>query len=243
MLRLYTFNISHFSEKARWALDFEGIPYEEKVLLPGPHQFLTRRKAKRSHVPLLEHDGVVVQGSSAILDYIAEKLGGKKLRVRAEAARERAKALEAELDLAFGLGVQRVLYSAMLDERKAVTELWSAGGPRWARAFYAVAYPGVSAVVKRMYKTHDPEAVEQAKQRFLRAVDTLDAMLEAQPYLGGDAPDRLDVAAAALFAPVCRPKEHRVVWPEVPAELADFEAALRDRPTWRHVLRMYREHR
>ena len=27
MPKLYTFNISHFSEKARWTLDYEGIPY------------------------------------------------------------------------------------------------------------------------------------------------------------------------------------------------------------------------
>ncbi len=52
MLRLYTFNVSHFSEKARWALDYEGISYEERVLLPGPHQFLTRRIAPRTHVPV-----------------------------------------------------------------------------------------------------------------------------------------------------------------------------------------------
>ena len=48
MLKLYTFNISHFSEKARWALDYEGIPYEERVLLPGPHQLVTRRVAQRT---------------------------------------------------------------------------------------------------------------------------------------------------------------------------------------------------
>jgi len=47
MLKLYTFNISHFSEKARWALDYEGIAYEERVLLPGPHQLVTRRIARR----------------------------------------------------------------------------------------------------------------------------------------------------------------------------------------------------
>ena len=37
MRRLYTFRISHFSEKARWALDLQGLPYEESTLLPGPH--------------------------------------------------------------------------------------------------------------------------------------------------------------------------------------------------------------
>ena len=32
-------------------------------------------------------------------------------------------------------------------------------------------------------------------------------------------------------------------WPAMPAELADLEASLRGRPTWDHVLRMYRDHR
>ena len=35
MLKLYTFNISHFAEKARWALDYEGIPYEERCCCPA----------------------------------------------------------------------------------------------------------------------------------------------------------------------------------------------------------------
>ena len=48
MLKLYTFNLSHFSEKARWALDYEGISYEERMLLPGPHQLVTRRMAPRT---------------------------------------------------------------------------------------------------------------------------------------------------------------------------------------------------
>ena len=68
MLTLFTFNISHFAEKARWALDYEGIRYEERVLLPGPHQLVTRRVAPRSHVPVLVHDTGCVPGSGAIID-------------------------------------------------------------------------------------------------------------------------------------------------------------------------------
>ena len=41
----------------------------------------------------------------------------------------------------------------------------------------------------------------------------------------------------------CRPPEHRMRWPELPAALADFEAQMNGRPTWNHALRMYREHR
>src|SRR5690349_10387516 len=108
MIRLYTFNLSHFSEKARWALDYEGIAYEEKILLPGPHQLTTRRIAKKTEVPILEHDGKHVQGSGAILDYIADQLGGTKLTPRSAEERARSLALEQEADQAFGRGVQRV---------------------------------------------------------------------------------------------------------------------------------------
>ena len=122
-------------------------------------------------------------------------------------------------------------------------DLWSFGGPFWARGFYAVAFPAIASAVKRMYKTTDVEGVAKAKQRFVTTFDELDAVLVKQPYLGGAAPDRTDITLAALLAPVCRVPEHRMKWPATPRELADLEASLRGRPTWNHVSRMYRDHR
>jgi glutathione S-transferase len=243
MLRLYTFNISHFSEKARWALDYEGIPYEEKVLLPGPHQLVTRRIAPRTHVPVLEHDGQFVQGSSAIIDYVADRLGGTRLTASDPVERARASELETTLDQVFGRGAQQVLYSALLKDRRTVIDLWSFGGPFWARGFYAIAFPAVAAAVRRMYKTADSEGVGRAKQRFVTTFDELDAVLAKRPYLGGETPNRSDITLAALLAPVCRVPEHRMQWPAMPSELADLVASLGGRPTWNHVLRMYRDHR
>jgi glutathione S-transferase len=130
-----------------------------------------------------------------------------------------------------------------LKDRRTVVDLWSSGGPFWARGFYAVAYPTVAAAVKRMYKTTDAEGVAKAENRFLATFDELDVVLVRQPYLGGDAPGRSDITLAALLAPVCRVPEHRVQWPAMPPELADLEASLSGRPTWNHVLRMYRDHR
>ena len=243
MVKLYTFNLSHFSEKARWALDFEGISYVERILLPGPHQLVTRRIAPRTHVPVLEHDGQYVQGSDAIIDYIADRLGGTKLTAIDPTDRAKALTLENALDQAFGRGVQQVFYSAFLKDRRTVIDLWSFGGPFWARGFYAVAFPAIASAVKRMYKTTDVEGVAKAKQRFVTTFDELDAVLAKQPYLGGAAPDRTDITLAALLAPVCRVPEHRMKWPATPRELADLEASLSGRPTWNQVLRMYRDHR
>jgi hypothetical protein len=45
MLKLYTFNISQFSEKARWTLDYEGIADEDAHTQPR------RRQALRSARP------------------------------------------------------------------------------------------------------------------------------------------------------------------------------------------------
>ena len=243
MVRLYTFFVSHFSEKARWALDYERIAYDERVLVPGPHQLLTRRVARRTEVPLLEHDGKFVQGSGAIIDYIADSLGGTRLTATDPARRQQTLDTEKTLDKVFGRGVQQVLYSVLLKDRRTLVDLWSAGGPRWAGAFYALAFPAVARAVKRMYKTGDVDGVAKTKERFATTFDELDATLAKQPYFGGDAPNRIDITVASLLAPVCRAPEHRVKWPPMPAELADFEATLRGRPTWNHVLRMYRDHR
>ena len=242
-MKLYTFNISHFSEKARWALDYEGIPYEEKILLPGPHRLVTRRMAPRTQVPVLEHEGRYVQGSSAILDYVADRLGGTRLTAADPAARAKAHELEKTLDQVFGRGVQQVLYSALLKDRRTVIGLWSSGGPRWARGFYALAFPVVATAVKRMYKTTDVEGVTRAKAAlrddFRRArCGPCEAAVfrrrrtESPRHHGGGA------ARAGVSCP-----GHRVKWPSMPAELADFEARLRGRPTWNHVMHMYRDHR
>ena len=51
--RLYTFTISHFAEKARWALDYRRIHYQEKRLVPGSHILIVKHMAPGTSVPVL----------------------------------------------------------------------------------------------------------------------------------------------------------------------------------------------
>src|SRR3954463_8099429 len=101
--RLTTFRVSHFSEKARWGLDYTGVTYQERTLLPGPHLLVTRGLAEKTCVPILEHGKRVIQGSSAILDYLANELGEAALEPQSDCY-ARARELEALADRAFGLG-------------------------------------------------------------------------------------------------------------------------------------------
>jgi glutathione S-transferase len=244
MLRLYTFTISHFSEKARWALDFAGIPYEERRLLPGAHVFTTRRLAPRTSVPVLQHDRTIIQGSTQILDYAEGPLGGAVLAAPPGLA-ERAKAIEAQADEAFGIGTQRIFYGVLLARREQLVDLWTQGGPRWGRAFYVLALPLLGRRLRQMYAIR-PNAIEKAQDLYRRTFDELDRSLARSPYLLGDAPSRADLAVASLLAPLCRPPEHALRWPaaeEAASEVAAFVREFEGRPTWSFVLRMYRDHR
>jgi glutathione S-transferase len=241
-VQLYTFTISHFSEKARWALDLEGVRYQERALLPGLHLLKVKRLAARSTVPILEHDGRIVQGSGAILDYTSSHLGGKRLTPTDAAELARARELESLADHAFGLGIQRIFYAVLLEDRSIVIDLWSQRGPRWASLFYGVAFPGVSRAVRRLYKI-SPDVVARAKDRFREGMATIDRALAERPYLGGESPNRADVTVAALLAPMCMPAGHVVRWPAAPPSIASFTREFEGGATWKHVLRMYQEHR
>jgi glutathione S-transferase len=240
--RLTTFLVSHFSEKARWGLDYEGVAYEERPLLPGPHLLVTRGLAKATSVPIFEHAGRVIQGSSTILDYLATELGKDTLEPDSSSA-ARARALEALADRAFGLGVQRISYFYLLNgEREGVVELFTQNGPWWGRPFYALTFPIVAKETRKLYSV-TAERTAESKALFRGAMNEFDAALQGRAYLGGERPHRLDITVAALLAPFCRPPEHVMHWPELPDGLAEFAHEFEHRPLWQHVLKMYRLHR
>ena len=49
---LITIPISHFCEKARWALDRAGVEYEERAHLQVIHWLAVKRAGGREHAPV-----------------------------------------------------------------------------------------------------------------------------------------------------------------------------------------------
>ena len=118
--RLYTFGISHFAEKARWALDYKGIDYEEARLVPGAYLPVVKRIAPRTMVPVLRDGEHVVQGSSAIIDYLDAHIPERPLTPLDASERERARELETWLDRE--LGSRCVAY---FTSTRSTIEIWS----------------------------------------------------------------------------------------------------------------------
>ena len=69
-ITLHRFKISHFSEKARAALDFKGLDYTLVDHVAGPGQLAIYRLSGQRKLPLLEHEGAVVHDSTAIALYL-----------------------------------------------------------------------------------------------------------------------------------------------------------------------------
>jgi glutathione S-transferase len=65
---LITIPISHFCEKARWALERTGVPYRERAHLQVLHRFAVRRAGGAGTAPVLIWDGRVLADSADILD-------------------------------------------------------------------------------------------------------------------------------------------------------------------------------
>lgn len=113
--KLITFGLSHFCEKARWALDWHSIPYEEIGWPPGWHLVLAKRcGARATTLPIILDGETVIQGSGAIIDW-AESRGNDPRRSLAPCRNlAEAQEIERRADEVIGMHVRRLAYAETL---------------------------------------------------------------------------------------------------------------------------------
>ena len=68
--RLLTIPISHFCEKARWALERAGLAYREERHVQGIHSFAARRAGGGSTVPVLVTPAGAIGESREIVEWV-----------------------------------------------------------------------------------------------------------------------------------------------------------------------------
>lgn len=236
---LHQFAISHFCEKARWALDVAGINFEIRNHLPGLHVRAMKRLGDRSWVPVLETDSGAIQGSSAIIDYAAAH-GGAALN---PSDMDAARAEETWADLELGEMIRSTIYREFIHEPAVLADMWAQDGPWWGKAFLRLAYPVVRKGINAKY-VKKPRLLDSGP-RLEAAIRTLDARYAVGPYLVDGRFTRLDLTVAALLAPLARPPEHPFRWPDrgLPPQCAAILARHGDGPTITRVAALYAEHR
>ena len=243
MFELYDFRFSHYSEKARWALDFKGIPYTSRHLLPGFHLRTARKLAPRSCLPILEADGAVIQDSTEIINFLEQTFPDPNLTPPDPTDARAAIEWEEYLDEEIGVTLRLWFYYYTLPDRHRALRFLCQDAPWLQRSLFAFSFTTIRRAMTKMMNI-SAETASGAEQRFLLAFDRLDKALERGPFLVGNRFSRADLSACALLWPLCRPGESES---EVEALLFPTVCALRKqlqpRRFYRWVLERYQEHR
>jgi glutathione S-transferase len=237
---LITIPISHYCEKARWALDRARVPYRERAHLQVVHWFHVKRAAGGWTAPALRCGSLALSESADIVRW-ADARGGLGLY-----APEEAGALEQEFDERLGPHGRRWMYDSIRGDGGLVRRYGVTGVPAWERRSVPVAFGVVSKVIDRYLKI-TPESAAESLRLAREVFDSVASRLsDGRPFLAGDRFSAADLAFAALSAPLTVPPEYGVPLPspdELPPAMAGVVRELRAHPAGEFALRIYRSER
>lgn len=207
---LYIFAISHYCEKARWALDYLGIDYATKHVPPGLHRSIAKKLgAKRSSVPILAADRGVVQGSAEIIGWADANTSNNELRLIPDTGREECIALEKRLDDILGVHIRRYYYSeALVEHPKSVRPIFTRDLPFLQKLSVSLAWRVIcEAMIDRMDLGY--EQGQESRRIVEEELDWLDGLLsDGRKFLCGNQFSCADIAAASLLAALATPENH-----------------------------------
>jgi glutathione S-transferase len=245
-MRLITIPFSHYAEKARWALDYAGLPYREEPHLPGLHNRATRRAGGRT-VPVLVTDEGVFTDSTDILAFVDRHAPeGRKLWPVEPEARKRALELEDIFDRGLGKATRVLAYYHLLPEPKKLSKIIGMRLSNTERFVLRSGLPLLAPLIRKQYRVTEENA-ERSLETIHEAFDRADeALASGSKYLLGDTLGGADITFAALAAPVLIPPGHPAfdaAMHQLPLALQPVVKRLRARPSGQLIMRLYEKER
>jgi glutathione S-transferase len=240
---LWHIELSHYSEKARWALDYKGVAHRRRTPLVGFHQLaamaLTRSRHRR--MPVLQLDGRAIADSTAVIAALEQRHPEPPLYPAEPGERARALALEDFFDEVLAPAVRSFAWHHVLGEPGGIGNAVAPHRPAVRRLLNG-STPLAKRVIRGDYGATAANA-EGSRTAILAAADRVEAELQPSGYLVGERFSVADLAGAALFTPLMTPPQ-RPYLPEVfPAAVLELNDELCARPAGRWVLDMYARHR
>ncbi len=245
---LWHLPVSHYSEKARWALDHKRIPHRRRAaIVPGAHMvaaaWLTRDPGNFTF-PVLQLDGEAIADSTAIIAALEERFPEPALYPADPDERRRALELEDFFDEQLGPHVRLLAFHELGNDRERFEAIvrrtvpGPLGRSTAGSAAYARAFTGLR------FGARDEEAAALAREKIVAALDRLEAELGDGEYLVGERFTVADLTAAALFYPLVLPEDGPLPAEEPgPLGLERFRAPLQERRGYRWIEEIYRRHR
>jgi glutathione S-transferase len=245
---LWQLTISHYSEKARWALDYKEVGHVRRSPLPGMHiaVALWLTGGDSPTFPLLELDGRTIADSTAVLAALEQAFPEPALYPADPARRARALELEEFFDEELGPHLRLLPFYELMQEPETFAQIASEAVPgplgkaKGLIGAYARAYTSVR------WNANSEAAAITARAKVVAALDRLEAELEENggDYLAGESFSVADLTAASLFFPLVSPAEGPLGGDSpTAAGFERFRDELRGRSGYLWVEEMFRRHR
>jgi glutathione S-transferase len=247
LLRLITIPISHYCEKARWALERAGLRYHEERHVQGIHRLAARRAGGGPTVPVLVAPDGVIGESHDIIAWVDARLPAEhRLLVAPSGERAAVELLCRRLDGELGPRGRRLMYVHMLAQRRLALAFNNQGVPRWEDRALRWAWPLMRRFVARELGIAPGTAAEDEAAVFAELDHVAGLLGDGRPHLCGEKFSAADLTFACLSASLTLPPGYGVALPE-PRLLAPGTATLvrrvREHPAGRYALRLFEQRR
>ncbi|MGD0454129.1 MAG: glutathione S-transferase family protein [Solirubrobacteraceae bacterium] len=247
VLRLVTIPISHYCEKARWALERAEVPYREERHVQGIHRFAARRAGGGATVPVLVTPERAIGESQEILAWVDGRTPPERRLFPDEPeARREVDRLCRRFDEELGPKGRRLMYIHMLAQRKLALRFNNSGVPAWEDRTIRYGWPLIARFIRRALDIRPGTEIEDEAAVWRELDYVAELLADGRSYLCGKRFGAADLTFAALSASVLMPPGYGVPLPQ-PDVLSPATAALveraREHPAGRYALALFAEHR
>jgi glutathione S-transferase len=202
--------VSHYNEKARWALDYKRVPHVRRAALPGRHQGIAADLTGGTTFPVLVLDGVPIGDSTDIIDALERRFPDPPLYPDDPDRRRTALELEEFFDEELGPDTRVLcIHHLLADPDLLLGAFFSDVGGARRRALRA-AFPVVRSGLTAAFSIDEGrvalafEKVRLAGERFR---SQLGPRARSSRYLVGGEFTVADLTLASVLAPVVAPEQ------------------------------------
>jgi glutathione S-transferase len=240
---LWHIPLSHYNEKVRWALDYKGIAHRRRVLGPD-YVIRVWRATGQGKLPVLWLDSRAIADSTHIIAALEERYPEPLLYPRDVRSRQRALALEDDLDETLGPALRAAIVTPLFrhDPDIALRVLTTGMGDKaygTLRRLLRI-FPSFYRFRHRISESN----LERDRAIVAAALDRVEHERQGRAYLVGDGFTVADLTAAALLGVLLQPPEIQYPLPvELPLYLKDYRTTLLQHPAAQWAASIYRLHR
>jgi glutathione S-transferase len=200
---LWHLKVSHYNEKARWALDYKRVPHVRRAMIPGFHPRIAAKLTGGTTFPVLVLDGEAIGDSTRIIAALERRHPDPPLYPADPGDRRRALELEEYFDEELGPQTRLLAIHLMLPDAGLFLGAFASDLRGPPRAVARVMFPLLRGRVRADFKRDDALAYERVHAAGERAR----AVLGPTGHLVGDAFTVADLTLAALFSPLVAPEQ------------------------------------